>query len=87
MNEQQPQAAADRRLVLELRAVSAFLADNAHPDGAHAVSLAAAHIEGHNEAFAVAVRDKRGLEAEVRRLQGLLSRAHSIIADYARGRN
>lgn len=59
---QEQQSADDRRLVLELRALSSYLADHEHPRGAHTASLAAAHIEGHNEAFAVVVRDKHGAE-------------------------
>lgn len=43
-------------------------------------------IEGHIEAFAVVARDKRGLEAELRRFQGLLRGAYEMIAEYAQGK-
>ena len=65
----QQQAAEDCHLVLEVRAASAFLADNNHSAAARATSAAAAHIEGHNEAFAAVVSQKRELEGELRRLR------------------
>lgn len=61
-------------------------AESAKPAAAERLIEAAAMIEGHLEVFAVVVRDKLGLEAEVRRLQGLLRGAYDIIADYAQGK-
>jgi hypothetical protein len=75
----------------EARARTAQLADElrrdaekATPAAAKRLLEAAATIEGHLEVFAVVVRDKRGLEGEVRRLQELLRGAYDIIAQRAR---
>jgi hypothetical protein len=75
----------------ETRAHTAQLADElrrdaekATPAAAKRLLEAAATIEGHLEVFAVVVRDKRGLEGEVRRLQELLRGAYDIIAQRAR---
>ena len=61
-------------------------ADKATSAAAERLLEAAAMIEGHLEAFAVVVRDKRGLEAELNRFQGLLRGAYDMIAEYAQGK-
>ena len=61
-------------------------ADKATSAAAERLREAAAMIEGHLEAFAVVVRDKRGLEAELKRFQGLLRGAYDMISEYARGK-
>ncbi|HJP70033.1 MAG TPA: hypothetical protein VJ846_14145 [Sphingomicrobium sp.] len=61
-------------------------ADKATGPEADRLREAAAMIEGHIEAFAVVARDKRGLEAELRRFQGLLRGAYEMIAEYAQGK-
>lgn len=61
-------------------------AEKASPAAAERLIEAAATIEGHLEVFAVVVRDKLGLESEVRRLQILLRGAYDMIADYAQGK-
>ena len=61
-------------------------AGKATGDAAERLREAAAMIEGHIEAFAVVVRDKRGLEAELKRFQGLLRGAYDMISEYARGK-
>lgn len=61
-------------------------ADKATGAAAERLREAAATIEGHLEAFAVVVRDKRGAEAELKRVQGLLCGAYDMIAEYAQGK-
>ncbi|KAA0089292.1 hypothetical protein CIW54_07445 [Paraburkholderia sp. T12-10] len=61
-------------------------ADKATGAAAERLREAAAMIEGHIEAFAVVVRDKRGIEAELKRFQGLLRGAYDMIAEYAQGK-
>lgn len=61
-------------------------ADKATGAAAERLREAAAMIEGHLEAFAVVVRDKRGADAELRRFQGLLRSAYDLIAEYAQGK-
>ena len=61
-------------------------ADKATGAAAERLREAAAMIEGHIEAFAVVVRDNHGLEAELKRFQGLLRGAYDLIAEYAQGK-
>lgn len=61
-------------------------ADKATGAAADRLREAAAMIEGHLEAFAVVVRDKLGVEAELKRFQNLLRGAHEMIAEYAQGK-
>lgn len=77
----------------EARARAAQLAEALRRDAGKATGAAAerlreaaAMIEGHIEAFAVVVRDKRGAEAELKRFQNLLRGAHEMISEYAQGK-
>lgn len=77
----------------EARARAIQLAETLHRDADKATDAAAerlreaaATIEGHLEAFAVVVRDKRGAEAELKRFQGLLHDAYGMISEYAQGK-
>ena len=61
-------------------------ADKAIDAAAERLREAAAMIEGHLEVFAVVVRDKRGLEDELKRFQRLLRGAYDMISEYAQGK-